>query len=215
MKFKFLLLSLTIFAAQAAGQALPANAQEGGGSGSGIMDGGNRWVYRPNVWGSQKKPKIQPKAYVPHNVSQGITPTASSMLGGLSPADLKPAPATPPVQKQVQAIASIPHVQAAPFRNDFGAPVTEHIAQSKPMTESSMPAAKSMTPTHIASNSDLHGRLVRRPVYPTAQSARAVSLPIVQNYGPQGYTPGAFGAGSGAAQSTNTAVSGVIVSKRH
>ena len=211
MKFKFLLLSLAIFAA---GQALPANAQEGGGSGSGIMDGGNRWIYKPNVWGSKPKQKIQPKAYVPHNVSQGSTPTASSMLGGLLPSELKPAPAPPPVQKEVQAIASIPHVQAAPFRNDFGAPVVEHIARPKPMTESSMPDAKSMTPPQASSSGNVYGKL-RKPHYPIAQIARANPLPQIQSYGGQGYSPGAYQAGSGAAQSTHTAVSGVIVSKRH
>jgi hypothetical protein len=214
MKLNSFLLSLSILAA--AGQALPANAQEGGSGAGQAQEGGSRWVYKMNTWGAKPKQKLRPMAApVPHSVSQGSMPSAASMLG-ITPADLKPAPApTPKVQQQVQAIVSVPRVQAAPFNNQFGAPVSEHIAHSKPMTESPSPAAKSMPGSHIASSGDVHGTL--RPYrHSTAQHAIAASLPQIQSYGGQGYTPGVFdAAGSGAGSHTISAVNGVIVSRRH
>jgi hypothetical protein len=205
MKFKFYLLSITILAA---GQALPANAQ------GMAQEGMSRWNYAPNVWGSKpkSKPKQQP-AYIPHSVETNSMPHASAFLG-VDPSQLKPqAPATR-VQPQTQIAISVPHVQSAPFEKDFGAPINEQQAHPKQMTESSMPAAKSMSSPQVASSSNLSGRL-RHPVHSNAQIARAGSLPQIQSYGGNGYTPGAFGAGSSAGPSTNTAVSGVIVSKRH
>jgi hypothetical protein len=210
MKVRFILLSLAILAA---GQALPANAQEGGNGANGVMDGGNRWIYKPNVWGSRPKVKPVPAAYVPHSVSNGAMPHASAFLG-IDPSMLKkPTPTPPAVQQQVQAIVSVPHTQAAPFNPNFGAPVSEHIAQSKPMTESPSPAAKSMSGPHIASSGDVHG--VLRPYRHSSAHAIAASLPQIQSYGGQGYSPGVFDPGAGNSMSTHTAVSGSIVSKRH
>jgi hypothetical protein len=207
MKFSLFLLSLTIFAGA---QALPANAQEAGGA----QEGMSRWQYKPNVWGSKPKSKPQTQVYVPHSVRPGTMPHSSAFLDGLSPSQLRPTPPTPQVQQQVQAIVSVPHTQAAPFRNDFGAPVSEHIAQSKPMTESSMPAAKLMSPAQVASSGEVTGHLRHNP-HVNARHGIAASLPQIQGYGGQGYSPGVFDPGSGTTHSTKTAVNGVIVHRGH
>ncbi len=213
MKSRFILLSLAIVAA---GQALPANAQEGAGGDRPLaQEGGMRWNYRPNVWGAKKASKPQPVAYVPHSVSPGAMVHASDYLG-IDPSKLKrPAPPPPTVQQQVQAIVSVPHTQAAPFEREFGAPMSEHKAPSKSMTESPSPAAKSMTQPQTASNGNVHGHL--RPFsHPNAQHAIAASLPPVQTYGDQGYKPGVYDAGAGNGSHTDTSLSGrVILPKRH
>jgi|GEM_PF-3386738 len=200
MKFKFFLLSLTILAA---GHALPANAQ------GHAQEGMSRFQFEPHTFGARaraKQPAMAP--YVPHSVSAGAMPHSNAFLG-VDPSRLAPPP-RPQVQQSTQIAVSVPHVQAAPFSNEFGAPINEQIAHSNPMTQSQMPAARSMSPSR---SSAVSGRL-RTPVHSIARVAQANSLPTIQSYGSgNGYTPGAAGAGTGASSRTDTAVSGVIVGR--
>jgi len=199
MKFKFFLLSLTILAA---GQAMPANAQ------GHAQEGQSRWTFAPNVYGAKGRVKNVQPAYVPHAVTAGAMPHSNAFLG-VDPSRLAPPP-RPEVQQQTQIAVSVPHVQAAPFSNDFGAPIGEQSARPNQMTQSQMPAARSMSPSR---SSGVSGRL-RTPVHSIARVAHANSLPTIQSYGSgNGYTPGAAGAGTGASTMTGTAVSGVIVGR--
>jgi len=195
---------MTIFSA---GLALPANAQ-------GAQEGMSRWTYAPNVWGAKGKVKPRPVAAVlPHSVAPGAMPHANAFLG-VDPSMLKATPPAPQAQQQTQIAINVPHVQAAPFRNDFGAPIDESKAQSKPMAQLPMPVAKPMSPSR-GSNESVSGHL-RRPVHSNAQIAHAAPLPQIQSYGAgNGYVPGAFGAGTGTGSRVDTGVNGRIISKGH
>lgn len=202
MKFKFFLLSLTILAA---GQALPANAQ------GHAQEGMSRFTFEPNHFGARARAKAPALApYVPHAVTAGAMPHSNAFLG-VDPSRLAPPP-RPQVSQETQIAVSVPHVQAAPFSNEFGAPISEQSARPTQMTQSPMPAARSMSPSR---SSAVSGRL-RTPVHSIARVAHPASLPTIQSYGSgNGYSPGATGAGTGASTSTSTALTGRIIGQKH
>jgi hypothetical protein len=203
MNLKFLLLSMTVISLGSA--ALPANAE------------GPRWDYAPNVYGQESHPQIRSHKYTaPHSVTPGAM-RHSNVFAGVDPALLKPKPivAPNPIQS-VQAIVSVPQVQAAPFRNDFGAPISEQHAAPTRMAMNN-PTNSPAPQQHIASANNVMGHL-RTPRHATSQIAHAAPLPTIAGYGPgMGYqagnpTPGSYGGGG---RDTNTNVNGHIVGLGH
>jgi hypothetical protein len=193
MNLKFFLLSMTVISLGAA--ALPANAE------------GQRWDYAPNVYGPESHQHFNKHPYIaPHAVTPGAMPKSSVFLG-VNPALLKPRPVVAPMPTQaVQAAISIPQVQAAPFRNDFGAPISEQKA-----APTQMAMAHPGSAPHFSSSHDGHATL-RTPRHTTSQVARPAALPAIAGYGPgMGYQAGPTVPSSyGSGQNTSTAVSGVI-----
>jgi hypothetical protein len=189
MNAKSIFLAVSLIAL---GQALPAHAE------------GPRWDFEPNKYGTESHQNMKKHQYVqPHAVQTGSMPHSNAFLAGLSPSSLAPKPVAPPPTQAVQASISVPQVQAAPFKNDFGAPISEQHANP-----TAMAPAKSAPAQYVATSG--HARL-RTPVHAISQHAIAHSMPRIETYN-QGFTPGvAVPQSVGSGSSASTAVNGRIV----
>ena len=168
-----------------------------------------RWQYEPNTYGPESHQNHNRHAYTqPHSVTTGSMPKSNAFLAGLSPSALAPKPVAPSPQptQAVQAIVSMPHVQAAPFKNDFGAPISEQHANPTAMA----PAKAMSGAPRVATNGYAH---LRGPMHITSQHATPHAMAPIASYGGNNFSAGHFvPTSSGSGMSANTAVSGTIVS---
>lgn len=187
---------------------------------------GARFNYAPNVWKSEgvRLPKGYGNPPAAHTVQAGAVPSGN--LLGVDPTMLtKPAPppvvATQPAMMSVTPRMSVPVPTAkASFNPMFGTPQVAHLPPSVPQQAAAMPMPMKAAPaTHapvvVARHTQgLSGRMLTHPV---RHIAPASATPAVASYPTNfGYSPGPLlPSSSSGGMKTSTALSGVIISRKH
>jgi hypothetical protein len=209
-----------------------------------LADGGigARWDYTPNQWKdsgptTHSRYLNQQAAQQPVSAVRPGSMPGSNILG-LNPEMLAKPPAPAIVHTFAQTMARpvvaakmtsaapkllAPAVPPAPlqaFMKGFGSPISTAppVVAALPQPQQPQAARPSAplkpTATHATTNTNIAWHHPRHPVGSSAGSAG--NLPIASYGQGVGYTPGSFTvAHSSGGINTNTAVSGVIVSRKH
>lgn len=188
---------------------------------AGGLEGGARFQYAPNVWGTEKIKRAALRATMPvHTVQSGMVPRS---LLGIDPSMLS-RPVAPVVVPQTRVAATPSFGTATPslatpakFDSSFGKPAAPVVAKAPaaPVAQVAKAAppmvVKPAAKTH--SSSDVHGVLAHHPSKSGGNGLIAHAGPSIASYGQDfGYKPGGFNPASiGGGRKTSTSVSGTLI----